>query len=270
MTDSNETGREAVQYGDQRVERGHGGETHQIAAGGAPRLTTQQGTIKRLGGPNFTHPPVNAPKCPVAHFQQDGHMAMANPQGRVNYEPNSWDPPGPREDPAAGFRSYPDGQGDQAGPKRRLRPESFADHYSQARQFYLSQDEVERQHLIDAFTFELSKWDKVAIRSRMVAGLRNVEEDLARSVGADLGLAELPDQLPPAREPVRDLAPSPALSMLANGPGSFAGGRAGQPDRRRVHQPERAFRRGLPLPLCAAAILAAPGQHRGEGGRRTG
>ena len=46
--------------------------------------------LKRLGGPNFTHLPVNAPRCPVAHFQQDGHMAMVNPLGRVNYEPNSW------------------------------------------------------------------------------------------------------------------------------------------------------------------------------------
>ena len=44
--------------------------------------------LKRLGSPNFTHLPVNAPKCPIAHFQQDGHMAMANPQGRVNYEPS--------------------------------------------------------------------------------------------------------------------------------------------------------------------------------------
>ena len=45
--------------------------------------------LKRLGGPNFTHIPVNAPKCPMAHFQQDGHMAMLNPVGRANYEPNS-------------------------------------------------------------------------------------------------------------------------------------------------------------------------------------
>src|SRR5918993_5791634 len=46
--------------------------------------------LKRLGSPNFTQLPVNAPKCPFAHFQQDGHMAMINPKGRVNYEPNSW------------------------------------------------------------------------------------------------------------------------------------------------------------------------------------
>ena len=46
--------------------------------------------IKRLGGPNFTHIPINAPKCPMHLFQQDGHMAMKNPVGRANYEPNSW------------------------------------------------------------------------------------------------------------------------------------------------------------------------------------
>src|SRR3546814_20975531 len=54
--------------------------------------------IKRLGSPNFTHIPINAPKCPLAHFQQDGPMALSNPKGRVNYEPNSWAAPqgGPR------------------------------------------------------------------------------------------------------------------------------------------------------------------------------
>ena len=183
--------------------------------------------LKRLGGPNFTQLPVNAPKCPVAHFQQDGHMAMVNPQGRVNYEPNSWDPPGPREDPAAGFRTYPDGQGSEAGPKRRLRPESFADHYSQARQFFVSQSEVEQQHIIDAFTFELSKCDREAIRTRMVAGLRNVGDDLASPVAEGLGLPGLPDPLPAARETVRGLPASPALSILANGPDSFAGRKVG-------------------------------------------
>lgn len=46
--------------------------------------------LKRLGSPNFTQLPINAPKCPYANFHQDGHMALQNPQGRVNYEPNSW------------------------------------------------------------------------------------------------------------------------------------------------------------------------------------
>jgi catalase len=108
-----------------------------------------------------------------------------------------------------------------------LRPESFADHYSQARQFYVSQTPVERRHLTDAFVFELSKCDRADIRARMVAGLRNVDDELARAVAAGLGLRPLPDPLPPAREPVRDLAPSPALSIVANGPRSFAGRKLG-------------------------------------------
>ncbi len=182
--------------------------------------------LKRLGSPNFTYLPVNAPKCPIAHFQQDGHMAVANPTTRVNYEPNSWPPEegGPREDPVRGFQSYP---AEEAGPKRRLRPESFADHYSQARQFYLSQTPVEARHIVDAFVFELSKVDRVDIRARMVAGLRNVDDELATEVAAGLGLRELPEPLPAARPTLTGLPPSPALSILANGPATFAGRKLG-------------------------------------------
>jgi catalase len=182
--------------------------------------------LKRLGGPNFNQLPVNAPKCPVAHFQQDGHMAFTNPISRANYEPNSWDPAtgGPREDPTRGFRTTPDSQ---IGPKRRLRPESFADHYSQARQFFVSQHDVEQRHIIDAFVFELSKCERPDIRLRMVAGLRNVSEELAQQVADGLGIDELPERVRPAREPIADLAASPALSILANGPRSFSGRKIG-------------------------------------------
>ncbi len=67
-------------------------------------------------------------------------MAMRNPVGRANYQPNSWGE-GPRPDPRRGFRSF---AAQEDGQKVRLRPESFADHYSQARQFYLSQTAVEQ------------------------------------------------------------------------------------------------------------------------------
>ena len=50
---------------------------------------------------------------------------------------------------------------------------------------------------------------RTAIRTRMVAALRNVDEDLARSVADGLGLPELPEALPAAREPIRGLSPSP-------------------------------------------------------------
>ncbi len=181
--------------------------------------------LKRLGSPNFTHIPVNAPKCPMRNFQQDGHMAMTNPVGRANYEPNSWGADGgPREDPANGFVSHPE---TDSGDKRRVRAELFADHYSQARQFYRSQSATEQAHIADAFIFELSKVDKAAIAERMVAGLRNVDEDLARSVGDGLGFGELPEALPVAREIIDDLATSDALALLSLGPDSFAGRKLG-------------------------------------------
>ncbi len=117
-------------------------------------------------------------------------MAVASRAGRVNYEPNSHDGKagGPRES-AAGYRSTAATEG---GTKLQARSATFADHYSQARQFYVSQTPVERQHIASAFTFELSKVDDAAIRERMLAHLLNVDEGLARTVGAGLGVVELP------------------------------------------------------------------------------
>jgi catalase len=179
--------------------------------------------LKRLGGPNFTHLPINAPKCPFHHFQQDGHMAFHNPKGRANYEPNSWGV-GPRESPSRGFRSVPD---EASGQKLRVRAERFADHYSQARQFYVSQTATEQSHIKDAFVFELSKVETPAIRMRMVAQLINVDEALAKGVAKGLGMKDLPSAAEPARPVKKDLKPSPALSIIRNGPESFEGRKLG-------------------------------------------
>jgi len=182
--------------------------------------------LKRLGGPNFTRLPVNAPKCPFHTLQQDGHMALVNPQTRVNYEPNSWggELGGPRESPERGFQSYP---AEEDGPKLRDRSESFADHYSQARQFYISQTPVEQEHVADAFAFELSKVETPAIRSRMVSHLLNVDKGLAETVARALGLHALPKPAEAARPTRTDLKGSPSLSILLNGPDSFEGRKVG-------------------------------------------
>jgi len=181
--------------------------------------------VKRLGGPNFTHIPINAPKCPMAHFQQDGHMAMTNPKGRANYEPNSWGPThgGPREDPTRGFASFP---ATADGPKQRVRSETFADHYSQARQFFISQTAVEQKHIGDALVFELSKVERPDIRSRIVSHLLNIDADLAATVADNLGLP-LPEAAVAARPTLTDLAPSDKLSIAKNGPVNFKGRKLG-------------------------------------------
>ena len=180
--------------------------------------------LKRLGSPNFTHIPVNAPRCPVVHFQQDGHMAMQSPTGRANYEPNGWgDDGGPREDPETGYTSFP---AQESGELRRVRPESFADHYSQARMFVRSQTDTERTHLGDAIVFELSKVDTVAIRERIVGHLRNIDDGLAKSVADGLGMPDLPAAAKAKSEPI-DVDTSEALSIIANPPESFTGRRLG-------------------------------------------
>lgn len=176
--------------------------------------------LKRLGSTNFHQIPINAPKCPVMNFQRDGHMQMLQPKGRANYEPNSLsqagEEGGPRECPHTGFTTFPAGDGpDEQGDKLRIRPESFADHYSQARLFFRSLDPAEQAHLASAIVFELSKVSLEHIRKRMMANLVNVDPDLAKRV-AD-GLAMPCPEASPAAAPVIDMDPSPALRIV-NGP----------------------------------------------------
>lgn len=180
--------------------------------------------LKRLGSPNFTHLPINAPKCPFHHFQQDGHMAMLNPIGRANYEPNSWGKDGgPRETPK-GFRSYPE---EMKGDKLRIRAESFSDHYSQARQFYLSQTLLEQHHIAKALIFELSKVEKIAIRERMVSHLLNIDKELANTVLKGLRLPSSLESAHPASTINTSLKTSSALSIMLNGPNNFKGRKLG-------------------------------------------
>ena len=178
--------------------------------------------LKRLGSPNFTHIPINAPKVPVNNFQQDGHMAMRNPKGRVNYEPNSFG--GPRENSATGYRHF---AAEESGRKAQVRSASFADHYSQARQFFISQTDIEQKHIGDALTFELSKVERVDIREAMVGHLRNIDEKLATVVATGLGLKTMPAPAKAAVETRTDLLPSDLLSIAKTAKGSFEGRKLG-------------------------------------------
>ena len=174
--------------------------------------------LKRLGGPNFHQIPINAPKCPFANLQRDGHMQMLVPKGRVNYEPNSLDPAGPRETPARGFVSFPT---EEAGAKLRIRPESFADHYSQARLFFRSQTKPEQDHIVAALIFELSKVQTLAVRERVVSRLMNIDKSLATRVSDGIGLSGM--IAAKAAIAPQDMKPSPALSILQKAKPSLEG-----------------------------------------------
>jgi catalase len=176
--------------------------------------------LSRLGSVNFHQLPINAAKgraaaagCPFMNQQRDGHMQMAVPKGRANYEPNSLakagEEGGAREDPEKGYKTFPS---EEQGQKLRIRPESFADHYSQARLFFRSMDPAEQAHIASALVFELSKVSLEHIRVQVMANLRNVDETLAQRVADGLAM-ELPEAAPTAA-PVLDMDPSPALRII--------------------------------------------------------
>ena len=188
------------------------------------RLFSYQDTqLSRLGTVNFHQIPINQAKgCPFQNFQRDGHMQMAVPKGRANYEPNSLaeagEDGGPREDPKGGFRTAPV---PVEGEKVRLRAETFADHYSQARLFFRSQTEIEQAHLASAIVFELSKVSLSHVRERVLANLQNVDESLAQRVADGLNLP-LPKASEPAVAPI-DLDASPALRIVGKYPDTLKG-----------------------------------------------
>nr|WP_062743512.1 catalase HPII [Erwinia persicina] len=181
--------------------------------------------ISRLGGPNFHEIPINRPVCPYHNFQRQGMHRMDIDTNPANYEPNSINDNWPRETPPAarhgGFESY---QERIEGHKVRERSPSFDEHYSQPRLFWLSQTQVEQQHIIDAFSFELSKVGRSYIRDRVVDQLTHIDISLAHSVAENLGitLTEAQMQTAPPKD-VNGLKKDASLSLYAVPSGNIKG-----------------------------------------------
>ena len=173
--------------------------------------------ITRLGGPNFHEIPINAPIAQVHNNQRDGMHRQAIARGRVAYEPNSLGGGCPFQAGKVGFTSFMGRNQESETDKVRGKPERFAEHYNQATLFWNSQSDAEKQHIIRAFRFELTRVQTVAVRERVVAQLRNVAAELAEGVAEGLGITELPDPLPKLTK--RNVKPeidrSEALSLLA-------------------------------------------------------
>ena len=169
--------------------------------------------LSRLGGPNFHEIPINTPLSQTHNNQRDAMHRQVIARGRVAYEPNSLAGGSPFQAGAAGFTSFPEAIEEH---KVRGKAEKFAEHYNQATLFWNSQSDIEKNHIIRAFRFELTKVQTVAVRTRMVAGLRNVANELARSVADGLGMP-LPDALPKVleRSPKPEVTSSAFLSLLA-------------------------------------------------------
>jgi len=160
--------------------------------------------LSRLGGPNFAQLPVNRPVAPVRTNQRDGQHQSEIHRGTTSYTPNSL---GGGHPAAAGPRTHYPEQVD--GPKSRTRAASFADHYSQAALFWNSMTDWERDHIVQAFRFELGKVNEISVRTRTVTELAHVDLELAQRVARGIGVPE------PADKEAEFTAVSPALSIEA-------------------------------------------------------
>jgi catalase len=184
--------------------------------------------LSRLGGTNFHEIPINRPVCPFANGQRDGLHRMRIDVGNTAYDPNSLDAGWPKEKRVedGGFATRPERVD---GTLRRIRSETFADHFSQATLFWNSMSRVEQEHIVSAFSFELTKVTRREVRERVLERmLANVDETLAAAVAGNLGMPAPARQI---RNGTRNgsgearnggIERSPALSLVNPAVGVFA------------------------------------------------
>lgn len=192
--------------------------------------------LSRLGSPNFHEIPINRPVSPMHNNQRDGHMRQTINKGKTSYDPNSMARGCPFQAKMAegGFASYAE---KIDAKKIRERSASFSDHFSQAKLFFNSQSEAEKNHIINALSFELGKVNEEMIKLRMLGLLNEVENILAKSVADNLGL-NIPtkqdniinksfgaDANPQQHQPIvkkQSIEKSDALSMASTAKNSIA------------------------------------------------
>jgi len=164
----------------------------------------------RLGGPNFHEIPINKPICPFHNNQRDGYGRQTINVGQVSYHKNSLadNTPSPVSEEEGGYTHYEE---KVEGHKVRARSESFKDHFTQARLFWLSMTEIEKEHIINAFSFELGKVKSKAIRKQVVDMFAHVSHSLATAIADNIGI------VPPVQVEVPHIMQtSPAVSQILN------------------------------------------------------
>ncbi|MFF3961811.1 catalase [Streptomyces griseorubiginosus] len=168
--------------------------------------------LTRLGGPNFAQLPVNRPVAQVRTNQRDGAHQSAIHRG-TNYSPNSLGGGCPAHAGVDGkaFTHYTERVD---GHKIRRRSPSFQDHWSQPALFWNSMSDWEKQHIVEAFRFELGKVDARAVRARTVEQLAKVNGELATEVARGIGVPQPTEPAAEAAEAAEaSKSASPALSL---------------------------------------------------------
>ncbi|KAI5465679.1 catalase-like domain-containing protein [Mariannaea sp. PMI_226] len=145
--------------------------------------------LNRHGGPNFEQLPINRPVAPIHNNNRDGAGQNFIHKNTAPYTPNTLNKGFPTQ------ANQTQGKGFFTAPKRkvsgnllRMRPSTFADHWSQPRLFYNSLTKVEQQFLINAIRFETSHLQSEQVKKNVLTQLNKVSHDVAVRVSKALGL----------------------------------------------------------------------------------
>lgn len=143
--------------------------------------------LSRLGSVNFHQIPINKPIVERHTNQRDGHMQTSIPVGQTAYFPNSLGGGCPHLSKMSegAFHSYEE---KIDAHKIRSRSASFSDHFSQPALFYRSLSDWEKEHVAEAYSFELGKCMHDHIKQRMLWIISQIDKPLAEKVAGNLGL----------------------------------------------------------------------------------
>ena len=141
----------------------------------------------RLGSANYTELPINKPLCPFHNNQRRGVMRQRIDVDQVNYHKNSLANNTPYTVPPeeGGYKDYP---GKVEGYKIRARSDSFKDYFSQPRIFWNSLTPIEKQHTIEALSYQVGSVIDESVRQQVVDILVNVDKEMASIVADNIGV----------------------------------------------------------------------------------
>ncbi|MED4474840.1 MULTISPECIES: catalase [Bacillaceae] len=151
------------------------------------RLIAYQSAQYHRIGVNHQELPINKPICPFHNNQRRGPMRYRIDVDQVDYHKNSLANNTPYTTPPekGGYEHYPK---KVEGHVIRGRSESFNDYFSQPRIFWNSMKPIEKQHTIQAFSYQLGKVESESVRQQNVNLLVNVDKEMACIVADNIGV----------------------------------------------------------------------------------
>lgn len=161
----------------------------------------------RLGTANIEEIPINQPIVPTHYNDRDGYVKHRIDVDKIHYHNNSLANNTPSESSPddGGYMNYP---GKVEGNITRDFPsDAFDDHFSQARLFWNSMSPVEKEHIIETFSFHLGKVLDKSVRQQSIDMFANVDKEMASRIALDIGVN------PPSISHVPNENSSPVLSM---------------------------------------------------------